>query len=130
MRQAEFAAKLGFDQSYISAIELESKGPPSEEFVGRHVERLDLDDAWQGGLRVALHESQRRRLLPKGASKDVYRMFNELRRQFENLHPHTIFELNVASYRRLTAATANATAGRKIEGKDGLTTTRFTGQDN
>jgi len=87
MRQAEFAAKLGFEQSYISAIELGSKGPPGDEFVSKLVERLDLDDAWQDRLRVALDESQRRLVLPNGASEDVYRMFNELRRQIETLHP-------------------------------------------
>lgn len=87
MRQAEFATKLGFEQSYISAIELGSKGPPGEEFLARLVERLTLDDMWQGRLRVALDESQRRIVLPSSASEDVYRLFNELRRQIETLHP-------------------------------------------
>lgn len=87
MRQAEFAAKLGYEQSYISAIELGSKGPPGEDFVNKLVERLNLDDIWKGRLFVALDESQRRIVLPSGASEDVYRMFNELRRQVETLHP-------------------------------------------
>lgn len=87
MRQAEFATALGYEQSYISAIELGSKGPPGDAFISRLVERLNLDDVWQGRLLVALDESQRRIVLPSSASEDVYRMFNELRRQVETLHP-------------------------------------------
>jgi transcriptional regulator with XRE-family HTH domain len=30
MRQAEFATKLGYEQSYISAVELGSKGPQAK----------------------------------------------------------------------------------------------------
>lgn len=87
MRQAEFATQLGYEQSYISAIELGSKGPPGKEFVSRLVERLKLDTTWQDRLCLALDESQRRIVLPNGASEDVYRLFNEMRRQIETLHP-------------------------------------------
>jgi transcriptional regulator with XRE-family HTH domain len=96
MRQAEFATLLGYEQSYISAIELGSKGPPGEEFVSRLVERLNLDDTWQGRLLVALDESQRRIVLPNGASEDVYRLFNELRRQLETLHPVQLEQMKLA----------------------------------
>lgn len=87
MRQAEFATKLGYEQSYISAIELGSKGPPGDDFVSRLVEGLNLDEPWQNRLRDALDESQRRIVLPHGASEEVYRVFNELRRQIDTLRP-------------------------------------------
>ncbi|MEJ7806645.1 MAG: hypothetical protein WKG03_12100, partial [Telluria sp.] len=63
------------------------KGPPGEEFLGRLVKHLNLDSAWQNRLRAALDESQRRIVLPYGASEDVYKLFNDLRRQIETLHP-------------------------------------------
>lgn len=33
IRQAELAELLGYEQSYISALEIGAKGPPTEEFV-------------------------------------------------------------------------------------------------
>jgi len=87
LRQAEFAARLGFEQSYISAIELGTKGPPASDFVNRLVERLELGDDWKSRLFSALDESQRKIVLPSEASEEVYRLFNELRRQVGTLHP-------------------------------------------
>ncbi|MGG7604709.1 helix-turn-helix domain-containing protein [Massilia sp. BKSP1R2A-1] len=86
-RQAEFAARLGYEQSYISAIELGTKGLPAPDSVNRLVERLGLSDDWKSRLFSALDESQRKIVLPGEASEEVYRMFNELRRQVGTLHP-------------------------------------------
>ena len=33
IRQSELAELLGYEQSYISALEIGAKGPPTEEFV-------------------------------------------------------------------------------------------------
>ncbi len=95
-RQADFAEQLGYEQSYISAIELGTKGPPTEAFIERLVERLNLDDGWESRLRNALEESQRKIVLPNEASESVFRMFNELRRQLETLHPAQIELMQMA----------------------------------
>ncbi len=47
LRQAEFAEKLGFEQSYISAIEIGTKGPPGIDFVNTLITRLNLEENWQ-----------------------------------------------------------------------------------
>ena len=95
-RQAEFAARLGFEQSYISAIELGTKGPPAPDFVNRLVERLGLSDDWKSRLFSALDESQRKIVLPNEASEEVYRLFNELRRQVGTLHPVQVELMQIA----------------------------------
>ena len=96
LRQAEFATRLGFAQSYISAIELGTKGPPAPDFVDRLVERLGLGDDWKARLFDALEESQRKMVLPNEAAEDVYRMFNKLRRQIATLHPAQVELMQIA----------------------------------
>jgi transcriptional regulator with XRE-family HTH domain len=95
MRQADFAAKLGYEQSYISAIEL-GKGPPGGDFIDRLIERLQLSDMWEARLRAALDESQRKIVLPVGASEDVYKLFNALRRQVDTLRPVQLELIQIA----------------------------------
>jgi transcriptional regulator with XRE-family HTH domain len=95
MRQADFAAKLGYEQSYISAIEL-GKGPPGGEFIDRINERLQLSDTWEARLRAALDESQRKIILPVGASEEMYKLFNELRRQVDTLRPVQLELMQIA----------------------------------
>jgi transcriptional regulator with XRE-family HTH domain len=95
MRQADFAAKLGYEQSYISAIEL-GKGPPSGEFIDKVIERLQLTDTWEAKLRAALDESQRKIVMPAGAPEDVYKVFNALRRQVDTLRPVQLELMQIA----------------------------------
>lgn len=96
LRQADFAARLGYEQSYISAIELGTKGPPSVEFIERLTERLQLDEHWQKRLLTALDESQRKITLPNESSDEMYKMFNELRRQISILHPAQVELIQMA----------------------------------
>lgn len=96
LRQADFAAKLGYEQSYISAIELGTKGPPSLEFIERLTERLQLDERWTRRLLLALDESQRKITLPSESSDEMYKMFNELRRQIDALHPAQVELIQMA----------------------------------
>jgi transcriptional regulator with XRE-family HTH domain len=96
LRQADFAAKLGYEQSYISAIELGTKGPPSVEFIERLTERLQLDEQWTRRLMSALDESQRKITLPSESSGEMYKMFNALRRQIDALHPAQVELIQMA----------------------------------
>jgi transcriptional regulator with XRE-family HTH domain len=96
LRQVEFAAQLGYEQSYISAIELGTKGPPTSDFIERLVQRLNLDDEWQKRLLDALDESHRKIVLHNEAPEELYKMFNELRRQLENLQPAQVELMQMA----------------------------------
>jgi len=96
LRQTEFASRLGYEQSYISAIELGTKGPPSIEFIERVTESLALDEHWRKRLLGAIDESQRKITLPTEATDETYKMFNELRRQIGGLHPAQVELIQMA----------------------------------
>lgn len=122
LRQADFAARLGYEQSYISAIELGTKGPPSVEFIERLTERLQLDEHWQKRLLTALDESQRKITLPSESSDELYKMFNELRRQISALHPAQVELIQMALQMPTMLSNSPAKAMRM--------TRRTTEQDN
>lgn len=96
LRQAELAERLGYEQSYVSALEIGTKGPPTREFVEKLIVALDLDAAWQVRLWDALDASQRKIILPTGASEGVFRLCNELRLQINELHPTQIELMRLA----------------------------------
>ena len=47
MRQGDLAEAMGYEQTYISALEIGSKGPPTDEFIERAIKALQLGDAEQ-----------------------------------------------------------------------------------
>lgn len=84
----KFLAKaMGYEQGFVSAMEIGRKGPPNEEFVAKLIQALRLDEHEKAALRQAVEESQRRYVLPGDVSSDVYRMVHKLWREIENLHP-------------------------------------------
>lgn len=96
LRQAELANLLGYEQSYISALEIGTKGPPPPEFVNRLIGKLNLDPDWQTQLWDSLEYSQRKIVLPPEAPEAVYRLLNEFRQKFERLHPDQIELIRIA----------------------------------
>jgi transcriptional regulator with XRE-family HTH domain len=50
IRQAELAELVGYEQSYISALEVGLKGPPTQEFIARLIHALSLSPAEQQHL--------------------------------------------------------------------------------
>lgn len=90
LTQSELAARVGYEQSYVSALEVGTKGPPTPEFVERLIECLALDEEWQRRLWESYAASQRKFVLPLRASTEVYRLCHELRLQIEHLHPAQI----------------------------------------
>jgi len=87
---------LGYEQSYISALEIGAKGPPPSEFVTRAIAELHLDEAWQARLWESLEFSQRKIVLPTEAPEAVFRLCNELRHQLAKLHPAQIELMRIA----------------------------------
>lgn len=85
VRQMDLAEAIGFEQSYISAIELGIKGPPSIEFVERVSAHLRLSDDEDSSLREALQLYTRNFSIPQTASADVFRLCSELWRELDRL---------------------------------------------
>ena len=87
IRQSDLAELLGYEQSYISALEIGVKGPPTLEFVERLVTALALTPTEQIEAREITEASQRKFVLDSDSPQDVFWMFKELREQMNELRP-------------------------------------------
>lgn len=87
MRQEELARRLGYKQSYLSALEVGTKGPPNEEFLARLIESLDLSGSEQSALECAVRDSQRKYIIPNTAPAELFLMMRELWEALETLPP-------------------------------------------
>ncbi|TYK72029.1 helix-turn-helix transcriptional regulator [Comamonas sp. Z1] len=87
IRQNELAELIGYDQTYISALEVGLKGPPTIEFVNKLVRTLSLTSSEECELRVAAKASERKLVLEPDAHPDVYWMLDALRQRLDGLHP-------------------------------------------
>jgi len=96
LRQSELADRIGYEQSYISALEIGVKGPPPLEFVTRLITKLHLDEGWQARLWESLEFSQRKIVLAIEAPESIYRLCNELRQQLNHLHPAQVELMRIA----------------------------------
>ena len=90
VRQTELAALLGYEQSYISALEIGLKGPPTEEFVQRLGAALPLSDAEREQLRQAAHVSNRKVVLEPDAPPDHFLLLDDLRKELHEASPRQI----------------------------------------
>jgi transcriptional regulator with XRE-family HTH domain len=87
LRQAELADRIGYEQSYISALEVGLKGPPTMEFLDRVANAMSLTDEDRYQLWVAAQASQRKFVISSDAPPDIYWMFNDLRSEMDQLTP-------------------------------------------
>ena len=88
--QKNLAKLIGYEQGYISGLEIGRKGPPNEEFIVALITGLNLGIEEQATLRQVVQESQRKYIMPSDASAEVFRMVHELWHEMENLHPAQI----------------------------------------
>lgn len=87
LKQRDAADLLGYEQSYISALERGAKGPPKRDFIARLIRVLALNDAEQTELDEALRKSKRQVSLPCTAPVEEYELLRELEPQLGRLHP-------------------------------------------
>ncbi len=87
IRQNELAKLIGYDQTYISALEVGLKGPPTQEFVDKLVRTLPLTSTEAAEIRIAAKASDRKLVLDSDAHPDVYWMLDALRQRLDRLHP-------------------------------------------
>ena len=90
IRQSDLADLMGYEQSYISALEVGIKGPPTPEFVEKLVATLQLSTDEERELRDAAAASDRKIVLGQHAPRAVYWLFKDLRNQADELHPEQI----------------------------------------
>jgi transcriptional regulator with XRE-family HTH domain len=87
IRQAELAALMGYEQSYISALEVSLKGPPTSGFLTRLTDVLSLSDQEQQQLKLVAEASHRKVVIAPDTPQDVYWLLKELRDQVDGLTP-------------------------------------------
>lgn len=85
LKQRDVADMLGYEPSYLSALERSEKGPPRKDFIRRLVNGLGLDEMEQIDLRKALKLSCRQISLPAKASEEEYILIHELEPQLGRL---------------------------------------------
>jgi transcriptional regulator with XRE-family HTH domain len=87
IRQNELAELLGYDQTYISALEVGLKGPPTPEFVDKLVGCLELSTTEAAAVRNAADASERKLVIDADSHPEVYLMVAALKRRLKELHP-------------------------------------------
>lgn len=90
------ADRLGYEPSYVSAIERSEKGPPRQEFIQRLIRGLELNETEQAELARALRASRRQVSLPARASEGEYALLHRLEPQLGHLHPLQIQLIELA----------------------------------
>ncbi|MDO8457707.1 MAG: helix-turn-helix transcriptional regulator [Burkholderiaceae bacterium] len=85
LRQADLAERVGYEQSYISALEVGLKGPPTDEFVERFSAALSLTTQEHEELCSAAMASQRKLVIDPDAPPDIYWLLHDLRDEVQHL---------------------------------------------
>lgn len=95
-RQKELAHRLGYEPSYLSALERGEKGPPRRDFITRLIRGLSLDEEEQATLDEALKSSRRQFSIPRCASDTEFEMVHQLVPKLGNLKPLQIQLIQIA----------------------------------
>jgi transcriptional regulator with XRE-family HTH domain len=85
IRQVDLAALIGYDQTYISAVESGLKGPPTDEFVCKLGQALALTPQELSELQIAADASQRKLVVDLDTPEDAYWLLKDLRDNFPTL---------------------------------------------
>jgi transcriptional regulator with XRE-family HTH domain len=122
LKQYEVANMLGYEPTYLSALERSEKGPPRRDFLDRLIRGLKLDEREQTELVIALQASKRHVSIPAKASEQEYRLLRKLELQLGHLHALQIQLIEIAldlpciadkSNHSRSLATLSKQAGRK-----------------
>ena len=94
MTQLDLAHSIGYEQAYVSAIELGIKNP-SEEFLEKLTRAIALSEGDLQELALALKASRRRFTLPPEAPPKTFRFCNDLWDKLDQLHPAILDAMHV-----------------------------------
>lgn len=94
MTQLDLAHSIGYEQAYVSSIELGTKSP-SQEFLDKLVVVMKLNVHDCQKLALALKASRRRFVLPPESSTKTYKFCNDLWDKLERLHPALLDAMHV-----------------------------------
>lgn len=81
---------VGYEQTYISALEVGSKGPPTEAFVSKLISVLKITGDERELILEAAEASARKLVLDKDMPQEVYWLLRDLSNHLHNLSPAQI----------------------------------------
>lgn len=87
--QRELASRIGYEQGFISNLEL-SRKRPNQEFLEKLIRRLGLNKEEVSKLYLAVNESQQRYVMPETAGINEYRLIHKLWANLGKLAPAQI----------------------------------------
>lgn len=87
IRQGDLAELIGYEQSYVSSLEVGIKGPPQPEFITQLIKALDLPPEDQARLHAAVTASQRKLVIDTDAPQELYRLVADLQKALPTLQP-------------------------------------------
>lgn len=87
IRQGDLAELIGYEQSYVSSLEVGIKGPPQPEFITKLIKALDLPPEDQARLHAAVTASQRKLVIDTDAPQELYRLVADLQKALPTLQP-------------------------------------------
>jgi transcriptional regulator with XRE-family HTH domain len=96
IRQFELADLMGYEQTYISALEVGKKGPPTPEFIDKLIAALNLSSEESEQLRDAADASQRKFVFDANVPLDVYWLMRDLRKCLPELNSAQIDLIRLA----------------------------------
>jgi len=95
LRQTQMAELMGYEQGYISALELGTKNPSNEEFLAKLVQTFEMTSHEQAELAIAVKESQLRYTLPRDVPPEAFRFCSQLWEKIDRL-PQTQWQALLA----------------------------------
>jgi len=96
LKQRDVALCLGYEPSYLSALERSEKGPPRREFLERLITGLALSESERLALDEAVSASKRQITIPSNAGAMEYHLMRELEPMLGQLRPEQIYLMRLA----------------------------------
>lgn len=96
LSQKEAANLLGYEQSFLSAIEGSSKDVPKKYFIDQIIKKYRLTQEEQKQLNEAIVRSNRKLVIPPKSPESVYNLIYRMNEQIEHLSDRQIKLIDIA----------------------------------
>jgi len=96
LSQKEAALLLGYEQSFLSAIEGSCKDVPEKYFVNKLIQKYQLSLEEQKLLYDAISRSNRKLIIPLKSSETVYDLIYRMNEQIDRLSDRQIKLIDIA----------------------------------
>ncbi len=96
LSQKEAALLLGYEQSFLSAIEGSCKDVPKKYFVNQVIQKYQLSADEQRQLYDAISRSNRKLIIPPKSPESIYDLIYRMNEQIDHLSDRQIKLIDIA----------------------------------